>query len=76
MKNIKIRILNNGGYCFKSEHNRTFPVVVNGFIPEGYTDVVCIKNADAKAIGMYVTDNEPTFCLKSHPYGEEAEIVK
>lgn len=70
--NIKIRLLNDGDYPFKDEHNRTFPVIVNGYIGDGYSGLVHVYYDDCKAIGMYTTEGQDySFYL-----GTEAEIVK
>ncbi|WEY17711.1 hypothetical protein VC1_51 [Vibrio phage Vc1] len=72
MKSVKVRLLNDGGYPFKAEHNRTFPVIVNGYIGDGYHGLVQVCYDDCKAIGMYPTEG------KDYPFypGTEAEIVK
>lgn len=71
MKNVKIRLLNDGDYPFKDEHNRTFPVIVNGYIGDGYSGLVHVNYEDCKAIGMYSEGASYPFYL-----GTEAEIVK
>lgn len=79
MGKVKVRILNEGGYSWRDGHNRTFPVIVNGYRDERYFDCVHIDNADAKAIGVYIRKDDnlfnPTFCLEGHLFGAEAEIL-
>lgn len=74
---VKVRILESGDYFFKPEHNRTFPVIVNGYRHEYQLHTVSIMEADARAIGMYVNGFKPSFCLDGHKYyGAEAEIIR
>lgn len=68
---VKIRILNAGGYPFKKEHNRTFPVIVNGHIDERYPDIALVNFEDTQAIGMYTTSGDYPFII-----GTEVEVVK
>lgn len=68
---VKIRILNAGGYPFKEEHNRTFPVIVNGKVDSEYPTLALVNFEDTKAIGMYTTSEEYPFII-----GTEAEVVK
>lgn len=72
---VKVRILSDGGYPFKLGHNRTFPVIVNGHRSDDQLHTVSICEKDAKAIGMYVRDFNPSFCLAGHSFGTDAEIL-
>lgn len=72
---VKVRIMHDGSYPFRPEHNRTFPVIVNGYRDKGVPYCVRVNEADARAIGMYVDGFDPTFCLVGHILGKDAEIL-
>lgn len=72
---VKVRILHDSGYPFRPEHNRTFPVIVNGYRDEDMPHCVHVNEADARAIGMYVDGFDATFLLAGNNYEADAEIL-